>query len=201
VGQREGDTVVRERDAPERFLAVRPLGGLRAQEFPARRRVEVQLLDGHRRAARERGRLDAAGRSPFDLDAPRVRPPGRARRDRGARYRGDRRERLAAEAERRNRLEVDDGDDLRRRVARERERQVLALDAGAVVGHADPLDATAGNVDVDLRRAGIERVLEQFLERRRRPLDDLARGDLVDQQVGELADRAHQRAIPRAQRA
>ena len=88
-------------------------------------------------------------------------------------------------------------------MARDRERQVLALDAGAVVGDADALDAAAGEVDVDLRRARVERVLEQLLQRRRRPLDDLAGGDLVDQQVGQRADRAASVSAesPAAQRA
>ena len=60
----------------------------------------------------------------------------------------------------------------------------VALDAGAVVGDADAPDAAAREIDVDLRRAGVERVLEQLLQRRRRTLDDLAGGDLVDQVVG-----------------
>jgi hypothetical protein len=40
----------------------------------------------------------------------------------------------------------------------------------------------------------VERVLEQLLERRGRALDHLAGGDLIDQQIGQRADRAHQRA-------
>ena len=63
----------------------------------------------------------------------------------------------------------------------------------AVVGDADALDAAAGEVDVDLRRAGVERVLQQLLQRRSRPLDDLAGGDLVDQVIGQRVDRAHGR--------
>ena len=134
--------------------------------------------------------VDRRDGAALDLDPPRVRLARRARREREARHRRDRRQRLAAEAERRDRLEVRHRRDLRRRVARDRERQVLALDAGAVVGDADALDAAAGEIDVDLRRARVERVLEQLLQRRRRPLDHLAGGDLVDQQVGQRADRA-----------
>src|SRR3546814_20024380 len=46
-------------------------------------------------------------------------------------------------------------------------------------------------VDVDPVRAGVERVLDQFLDHRSRPLDDFAGGDLVDEGVGKLLD-AHQ---------
>ena len=54
------------------------------------------------------------------------------------------------------------------------------------------LTPPAGDVDVDLRRAGVERVLEQLLQRRRRPLDDFAGGDLADQEIGQRPDRRHQ---------
>jgi hypothetical protein len=59
----------------------------------------------------------------------------------------------------------------------------------AVVAHADQADAAFLEIDVDAARAGIERVLDEFLHHRRRPFDDLARGDLVDEGVGKLADR------------
>ena len=71
------------------------------------------------------------------------------------------------------------------------ERQILALDSRAVIGEAQPLDAAARDIDIDLCRAGIEAVLEQLLQCRRRPLDDLAGSDLIDQEIGERADRMH----------
>ena len=42
--------------------------------------------------------------------------------------------------------------------------------------------------DVDAPRAGVERVLDQLLHRRSRPLDHFAGGDAVDQQRIEAAD-------------
>jgi hypothetical protein len=74
-------------------------------------------------------------------------------------------------------------------VARERERQLRGRDAGAVVAHAQQPDAALLDVDRDVPRAGIERVLDQFLGDRGRALDDLAGGDLVDERVCEDADR------------
>ena len=45
------------------------------------------------------------------------------------------------------------------------------------------------SVAISIRgRAGIERVLDQFLDDARRPLDHLARGDAVDEGFGKLAD-------------
>jgi len=42
----------------------------------------------------------------------------------------------------------------------------------------------ARDVDVDLRRARVEAVFEQLLQRRGRTLDDLAGSDLIDQEIG-----------------
>ena len=189
--QREADVRMRERDAAERLVAMAPLGRLGAQELPPRRRVEVELLHGHRRAGRERRGRRRADVAAVDLDAPRVRRARRARREREPRHRRDRRQRLAAKAERRDRVEVVGRRDLRRRVPLDRERELVARDAGAVVGDADAPDAAALEVDVDLRRARVERVLEQLLQRRRRTLDDLARGDLVDEVVGQRLNPGH----------
>ena len=43
--------------------------------------------------------------------------------------------------------------------------------------------------DVDAPRAGVDRVLDQLLDRRSRPLDHFAGGDAVDQQRIEAANR------------
>ena len=49
-------------------------------------------------------------------------------------------------------------------------------------------EPAAGGGDLDARRAGVERVLDQFLDHARRTLDDLAGGDLVDHRFGKLAN-------------
>ena len=68
--------------------------------------------------------------------------------------------------------------DLARRVALEREAQLAGLDAAAVVGDADQRQAALADLDGDLRRAGVERVLDQLLDDGGGPLDDLAGRDL-----------------------
>ena len=60
--------------------------------------------------------------------------------------------------------------------------------AAAVVGDADPPPAAAIGEDVDAAGAGIDGVLDQFLDHARGTLDHLAGGDAVDDLFGELAD-------------
>src|SRR3546814_6976377 len=88
-------------------------------------------------------------------------------------------------------LQVVERCDLAGRVAGHRQRQFPGRDAAAVIADADQADAAFLQVDVDPVRAGVERVLDQFLDRRSRPLDDFAGSDLVDEGVGTLLD-AHQ---------
>ena len=58
----------------------------------------------------------------------------------------------------------------------------------AVVADADQAAPAGLDRDLDQGGAGVERVLDQFLHRRGRPLDDLARGDAVDEQRIETAN-------------
>ena len=77
-----------------------------------------------------------------------------------------------------------------RGVARQRERQPVPGNAQAVVLDHDGAHAAGGQANVDLRGAGIERVVHQLAHHGGRALDHLAGGDLADQFVGQLADRA-----------
>ena len=60
--------------------------------------------------------------------------------------------------------------------------------AAAVIGDADPPPPAAIGEDVDPARAGIDRVLDEFLDHARRALDHLAGGDAVDDLFWKLAD-------------
>ena len=79
--------------------------------------------------------------------------------------------------------------DLGRRVPLEGQPRVPGRHAGAVVHDLDPRDPPAFDVHADAPRAGVERVLHELLDGGRRALHDLARGDLVDERVGENAGR------------
>ena len=54
----------------------------------------------------------------------------------------------------------------------------------AVIGHPDQVLAAPLDRQVDPRRLGVDRVLEQLLDHARRPLDDLTRRDLIDDRRG-----------------
>ena len=103
----------------------------------------------------------------------------------------DRGQRLAAKAEGGHVLEVVQRGDLAGGMARQRQRQFVARDAAAVVGDADLPHAAFGQLHGDRARAGVEAVLQQFLDHRGRSLDHLAGGDLADEEVGKRLDGGH----------
>ena len=72
----------------------------------------------------------------------------------------------------------------------DREPRVLGRHPAAVVADEQALDAAAVDLDLDPRGAGVERVLDELLDDRGRPLDDLAGGDPVDHLSGEAANSA-----------
>jgi hypothetical protein len=73
-------------------------------------------------------------------------------------------------------------------MARHRQRQLFRRNATAVIADADQPHAALFQVDINPRGAGVQRVLDQFLDHGRGPLDHFASGDLVDQDLGKLAD-------------
>ena len=111
------------------------------------------------------------------------------------RHRGDRGQRLAAEAESGDLHEIAVGQ-FRRRVPLDGKREIGFVHAPPVVDDPDEPPSASLDRDFDRLRAGVERVLDQFLDRRRRPLDHLARGDAVDGQGVETANRHGGRTSP-----
>ena len=85
-------------------------------------------------------------------------------------------------------------------MALDRQRQLVARHAVAVVGRRGSRSAPPSlSVDLDAGGAGVERVLDQLLERGRRALDHLAGGDAVDgvsgrRRIGMRAIRASWRS-------
>ena len=69
------------------------------------------------------------------------------------------------------------------------EREIRLVHAASVVDDANEPLAAVLDRHLDLFRAGVERVLDQLLDRRRGTLDHLARGDAVDEQGIEAANR------------
>ncbi len=81
-----------------------------------------------------------------------------------------------------------------------REHQLVAVDAAAVVAHAAQAHAAFFDFDLDATRTGIDAVLDQLLQHGCGSLDDLARGDLMDELFGQDADRHRRGAEAKAAR-
>ena len=110
-----------------------------------------------------------------------LRLAGVAGRDGEPRHRADRGQRLAAKAERADLQQVVAGE-LGGGVALDRERRgrrgVMPAPSSVTRISRRPPPSVAISMR---RRAGVERVLDQFLDDARRPLDHLAGGDAVDE--------------------
>ncbi len=178
---------MRHGEPPRDIGAGAGLGPVGLEEFQPCRGRREQIADFDMRAcwlgARDRAVLLAL----VDADLEGVRRSFRAGGDLERRDRADRRQRLAAKAER------GDGGQIavrqfRSRMALDGEVEVLAAHAQAVIDDADQLFAARLDGDVDPARAGVERVLDQLLQRRGRPPDDLAGGDAIDEHRIETAN-------------
>ncbi len=77
-------------------------------------------------------------------------------------------------------------------MARQRQRQVVTVDTGTVVTDLDQTGAALLHLDINLRRSGIQRVFQQFLDHGRRAFNDFTGGNLVGETVVQQVDaRSH----------
>ena len=187
VPDREAHVGPRQRMAAHRLDAVGELGGIGLEELAPRRGREEQLAHLDRGAARTRHRAQFARAA---VERPGAVGTHRARLQAQLGDRVDGGQRLAAKAHGADRLEVVEARDLAGGMAPQRHHELLARDAQAVVLDRDQPHAAGRQSHRDLRRARVERVVEQLAHHRGRAFDHLARGDLADQLVGEFADRA-----------
>ena len=104
---------------------------------------------------------------------------------------GDAWQRFAAKAEGGDVLKVVKVADFAGGVGGEGEREVVRVDAAAVVAHADEFAAAVFDVDVDVCRPGVDGVFHDFFDDGGGALDDFTGGDLVDEVVGQLLDAGH----------
>ena len=194
VDEVELDVGTRERELDDEIVDARALRVIRLEEFLARRRIEEEVLYLDRRAdiaARlDEVRLLAARDGYARAEVVTL----AARQEREARDGRDRRQGLAAEAQRADGIEVTDFADLARRMAQDREVRILRAHAPAIVRHAHEARAARHDLDLDAGRARIHRILDELLDDRRRPLHDFASRNLVDGIVVKYMD--HRHALP-----
>ena len=106
--------------------------------------------------------------------------------NRHRRHRIDRCERFAAKAERRNIFKIKEIADLARRVALERERELVLRDAAAVVRDDDALQAAPVDTYFDIHGTRVDGVFHEFFDDRRGALDHLTRRNLTDELGGKF---------------
>jgi hypothetical protein len=162
---------------------VKPTCG--AEEFEPGGGGEEEVAEFHDRAFRQRGRLHRGHPAALAGDLGGV--PFGAGGDGQAPHGTKRGQRLTPEAEAADIQKVRPVD-LRRRMAREGQGQVLCRHAAAVVRHPDQRLAAIGNVHLNPRRTGVQRVLHQLFHRAGRTFHHLARRDAVDRGLIQLPD-------------
>ena len=70
-----------------------------------------------------------------------------------------------------------------------REREVIGRDTLPIIENTDQRGATALYIDVDMARASIQTVFQQFFDNGGWALDHLARSDLVDERARQESNR------------
>ena len=170
------------------------LGAIAFQEFQACRHGREQVPDLDGRAALARGRPHVAYGTRLDDEPERRSLMLMTRCDLEARHGSDRWQRLPPETEGRDGEEILVGE-LRGGMALDRQREVVGAHAAAVIGNADETAPAGLDDDIDARGAGIERVLDELLDGRGRPLDHLASGDAVDEDRVEATNRHEAKAV------
>ena len=103
---------------------------------------------------------------------------------------------FAAESKGGDLSEILGGDDLAGGMAGHGKAEILGVDANAVVTHADALHAGLFDIDADVRSTGIQAVLQQLLDDRRRPLHDFAGGDLIGDERAQRPNPSVQPPLP-----
>ncbi|EHM54527.1 hypothetical protein HMPREF9080_01238 [Cardiobacterium valvarum F0432] len=189
VFQVDADACVAEGEALHELLDVGALGALAFEEFFPRRGVVEKVADFDGGAGRVCGGAD--GESQMWTDAPGLFLSFGAAGQGGFGDGGDTRQGLAAKAEGSDVFEVVDVLDFAGGVGGEGEGEVVGVDAAAVVADADEFAAAVFDVDIDVGRAGVNGVFDDFFDHRGGAFDDLAGGDLVDEAVGQLLDAGH----------
>ncbi len=178
-GQAQADLRTRQRLQGEDRPDVRLLGLVGAQELAPRRHVEKKVANLDRGAGRHTrlARLLQRAAQHGQLGAGLVSRPAGLEGE--ARDRGDRGQRLAAEPQRVDALDVVHVAQLAGGLALDAQQGVVAPHAAAVVADRDQLAPARRDRDVDAPRSRVDRVLDQLFDHRGRTLDHLARRDLV----------------------
>ena len=114
-----------------------------------------------------------------------------ARRQSKARNTRDARQSFSAKSKRGDRLEIGRRTNLARGITLERKKRVIAIHAATVIDHPNERNSTAANQDVDLARAGVDAVLDEFFDHRSGPFHYFAGRDLAGDDLRQQSNAAH----------
>ncbi len=181
VDHGKGDLRIGEGEPVHHGENITVLGALYAQKLASRRRVKKQVFNGDGGAGVAAGFLDLTDRTTLygQLRAFHV------TLQYGLHFhpcdRGDAGQRFAAKAQGGNTFHILVRMDFRSRMPLQREYGILFAHAATVVHHLDQLTAAALDDNGHMAPAGVDGVFHQLFDHRRRPVDHLAGGDLVNQ--------------------
>ncbi len=181
VAQREAHIKTRQGQALDHFLQVIEFRFFRAQKLAPCRCVEEQITHLHRSAARvRRGAQLHIHVAPFAEGAATLTGiVAVIAGERQARHRANRRQRLAAKSQATHPLQVVQRGNFAGGVTRQRQGQIVRINARAVIADTNELAARGFDIDIHTGRTGVEAVLKHFLDHGSRPFDHLAGSDLV----------------------
>jgi hypothetical protein len=197
--EREGDTRTGHRQPAHHVETGGILTAGRAQELPPRRDPAEQILDPDARSRRQRCRSVGDVGAMVDHPLPALRGTLLAALERDPRHARDRRQGLATKPQRDDLLDGIVGQ-LRCRVALECQGHVGGAHPAAVIGHLDPREPAFGETHRNPACPRVDGILQQFLQRRSRPLDHFARRDAVHQCLGKAAYCRHRASVAPKQR-
>ncbi len=184
----EGDLRIAQRHTLELGADLRRRSRAFVEEAAARRHVVEKVAHEKLRPHRTHDRFLGHELSAVDLGAGAHFVALLARAQLDLRHGGDRRERLAAEAERRERIDVVHGRNLAGGMAVESHARVDGRHAAAVVDDLYQVFAAVAEVDLHTPGTGVDGVFHHLLHDRRRAVDHLAGRDLVGDDLGQKSD-------------
>ena len=187
---------VRNREPDDSLGNMAELGQRPFEEFPPYRSVEEEVPHLDRCAApHSAGGRFRKGLPPLDPQFGAMFGAFGTAADNQLADLGDRGERFAAESERADAEKVVGLADFAGGMLRDGEFQLFGAHSAAVVGDADQVASRLFDIDFDLFGAGVERVFDDLFDNARRPFDDLAGGDFIDQGRGQYFDLRHGRIV------
>ena len=111
------------------------------------------------------------------------------------RHRRNGRQGLTAKSQRVHRFEVFNAVDLAGRMTRQSQRQIVAINASAVIANSDQPRAAGLHVNLDPGGSSIQAVFDRLFDNRGRALNHLARGNLIRQTGLQNSNHAHPSGI------